>query len=1488
VPDPVSFVQNSSRTTATTVSFAWLPPTRDGNKPVRKYRIRYSHSDEAHSTQQSNVTELDVNASLRRIELKNLRPYTKYHITVAAINDVGPSVENALALTTQEAKPDGPVRQLVANGTASDTIVVAWDNPAPEHLNGNVDRYWVCRQRVNDSLTVSELARLPWPDETSEEQMSNSGINARGRYGPIHCAKVVRQRDYEVTGLPKFTAYAFRVIALNSKGPSPPAFVQARTLEDLPQAPPADVTCASQQHSITVSWNPPHPNTINGILTEYHVSYFAANAYGEHIKANALNGSCVMVSWSHPRKPQGHTRSYCLEAIPLVETAQDGIVNLYPYPTPYPDRGKGPCVRPDFSRPYNYYSYCAPLGIISIGGKLLVQNKMRVVMDCLVIGGYQPQWNYPHDNLDGLEVFENGTLLIESANVMHSGKYECFTGLDKIFYTLTVQEPPRKPIWHKFTPSLRGIQAEWLSPGSTRLDAPILWFHLNWTNLYTGISQSIRLPADQRTYYLSNLTCATTVRFQLCAENKVGNSSLTDVTSWTTLGSAPLAANAAQLIPNQLRQQTTVSFNLSSFLPGNGCPPLFYRLLIAPSQDGHFGLKEPLINRTLTRADLITLDGLSRCCYNVTQLSSGAHYHYKVVATNPAGSVSVQGQFWTLTVFGREPVLRQTHQVGQAGLLQQPTVIVPITALFAIILVVLIAIPFFCRHRRLEESLRPAKELNTQCQNDLRPGDSQSAHPVASHHPHGAHGLPHQAQAHAQHQRLLMGGQPHQPHHHAYNPYHPNRPVRDGLPPIPGQSDSQASTVVMNHVTNRVPIEEDRLSTNSVDSEGNINPYATYAASGFPERPDGTGPAVPGTSTIGAKSHAVVTLADTMPGVSSRVPAAGHYARDTVDARMGTLWNTAFKRGGTNHIHAGPDPMIGQSAASTHHYHYPNLDTGQIGNSTVGRRPRLIRCGSGSRLGPSPAFVDPRLLPPATAALIDPIFAPYDNSTLSGEPDLDLEDELARVSGLGPIPPGMRRRVNSFESLHRLPGGLSQTYHRGFGAGVPGRSLVPGGLILPGTRTMLPAGAVGPTSVSFYDPGVGIRQPDPMVAYRGSVLSSTTASSNQDELMQAYEYGRRNQPRGLVHNTTQPSLLPLGPMDPRLRAPNRTESMDRTPTVIHHPGLMTQVSAPATAAMANASVSGAELVDVSGAGGGGGSGESSDVTDSGIRQFTQQPPKPDEARHATCEVPLMYDGAGPSSAAGPGGFRSRPVAGRNRTDGRHGFPSQTGDADWSSEMTDTYASVDYNGTPYGPGSSVAGAGLSRAGLQKGTRGLYGANGTAGLLPVSTRARQPLPALPGTATTIGYPDPSAYGTRYGPAQSGPYYPATAGRPTAFNPTRSSEQMRRRGQPTGTVDPRDLTVSATGTAATGRIQTSLLDDSDSYPSEVRTLLPRSITGGAPPISGRTNRPRGPPVGSEQQQQQHPPTSSSTIAPIPSGAPRPDSGTEENVYTSEFVLV
>ncbi|CAL8072292.1 unnamed protein product [Calicophoron daubneyi] len=1497
VPDPVSFVHNSSRTTATTVSFAWLPPNRDGNKPIRKYRIRYTHSEpsagELAGAQQPNTTEVDVNAELRRIELDNLRPYTKYHITVAAINDVGPSAENALALTTQEAKPGGPVRQLIANGTASDTIVVSWDNPAPEHLNGNVDRYWVCRQRVNASMTLAELARLPWPEESSDGHLSTSVSSVRGRYGQIWCAKIVRQKDYEITGLPKFTAYAFRVIALNSKGASPPAYTQARTLEDLPQAPPADVTCTSQQHSIAVSWNPPHPDTINGILTEYHVSYFAANVYGDEtssvnqavkgqttvtlagllaytnytiqvavsnrkgrgpasqrmicqtkeappaapgrVKAKPLNATCIIVSWSHPRKPQGQTRNYCLEAIPLVEAPQDGVINLFTYPVPFNDRTKARCVPPDFSSSYNYYSYCGlveqrpynvsvratnqfdghkawtgpvrpvadpPLSIVSIGGKINAQNKMRVYMDCLVIGGYRPRWTYPRDLLTGIHAYENGSLFIESASLEHSGRYECSALSDSIVYELTVQEPPKKPIWHKFTPSLRGIQAEWLSPGSRRLDAPILWFHLNWTNLFTGVSETVRLPADQRSYYLSNLTCATTVRFQLRAENKVGNSSFTDVTSWTTLGSAPLAANAAELIPNQLRHQKTVSFNLSSFLPGNGCPPLFYRLLIAPSEDGHFGLKQAVINQTLTRADLITLEGLGRerCCYNVTSLNSGAHYHYKVVATNAAGSANVQGQFWTRTVFGHEPVLRQTHQVGHASLLQQPTVIVPITALFAIILVVMIALPFFCRHRHLEESLRPSKEV-TQCRNDLRPGD-------------------HPADETGQHQRLL---------HHPYLPYQANRSgPRSGhetLPATPGQPDSQSSTVMVSgrrdtgrsvmsnwfagtrarlydrghgaadktdhNNSGANHIEEDRQSHGSVDSEGNISPYAIYEPTGLPE----PGEFVENAPATGANPKPRTTDATdggAGGGVNRLMSRSGGrevpYGRAPVDARMGTAWNTAFRR--APNLQGGPDTMV---SVPGHHYHYPNLDG--VGSSTLGP-PRMFPMETAGRLRATQAFVDPRLLTPSAAALIDPMLAPYDNSTLGA--DADLDDEFGPISSvMRQTQPGLRRRVNSFESLHRLPRGyiVSPTYNRGFGAGIPGRpSLIPPGFLIPNGASALPPGqlaGIGP-SATFYEPAVGIKQSDPAVAYRGSVLSSTTVSSNHDELMQAYEYGRKHQQLrpGMTasSNVTQSQLLQVGA--PFASGAHMISTADRTPTV-GHPTLVAQPTGAGLVVEAEVS---------------GGSG-SSEATDSGIRQFTQQPPRPDEARHAACEVPIIHEdgrmnalGAvsrqgirgqfGPG-VIGPGGIpRTVGTSGR-----RFGGNLVQGGIECPSDMTDTYASVDYNGTPYGPGSGVN----QRTAQQ---RGLYGAAlANAGVVPISMRTRQPLPALP-SSSTLGYIGNES--SSYAPVQpsQGLYYPDSA----AFNaiPSGSGQltsragQIRHRGQSLdasgpGKADPRYISAA-----------------------------------------------------------------------------------------------
>lgn len=118
---------------------------------------------------------------------------------------------------------------------------------------------------------------------------------------------------------------------------------------------------------------------------------------------------------------------------------------------------------------------------------------------------------------------------------------------------------------------------------------------------------------------------------------------------------------------------------------------------------------------------------------------------------------------------------------------------------------------------------------------------------------------------------------------------------------------------------------------------------------------------------------------------------------------------------------------------------------------------------------------------------------------------------------------------------------------------------------------------------------------DPSAVYRGSVLSSTTVSSNHDELMQAYEYGRKHQLRSCL---VPGHMIPMGGDGP-------AQLQHVIPS--NH-----MVTAQFPMGINESEISGGSV--------------SSDATDSGIRQFTQQPPQPDEARHGACKVPFVCDG----------------------------------------------------------------------------------------------------------------------------------------------------------------------------------------------------------------------------------------------------------------------
>ncbi|KAM3183546.1 hypothetical protein ACTXT7_010130 [Hymenolepis weldensis] len=1323
IPDPVTFVQNSSQTTATSVSFSWVPPAHDGNKEILRYWIRYYQADsaasESNSAQAKSSNLMEFRPHHRQATLIGLRPYTKYNIAIKAENEVGFSLENSLVLTTQEAnltnlfifkEPEGPVQQLNASGTASDTIYVAWQKPKLELRNGNVDRYSVCHQRVNESRLVgssqADLARLPWPRQdlpVTEDSSITSGSSQ------VFCS-LHRQQDTEITGLPKFTAYAIRVIAINSKGQSPPAYVLARTLEDLPQAPPTNVTCSSQQYSIAVAWDPPNFETVNGILTEYLVNYYKANDYGdetnsviqvvqgqttvtlagllantryviqvaasnrkgrgplspkktcvtteappeapENVKALPVNGSCVMVSWSHPSRPQGLTRRYCIAVYRQENLYRSSGIPMSSGSIIGPGSVAGAvasrCENPDFSKPYNYYLFCATLSIISIGGTIVAQEGMRVLMDCLVVGYAPVDWTF--DVVDDVQQLDNGTLIIESVEPRHSGKYICRHREDSISYELKVQavsnDPPKPPVVHKVTPSLRNIQVEWLSPGSRRIDAPITWFHLDWTNEYTGLKDSIRLPADRRTYYLSNLTCATTVRFQIRAENQFGFSAPTEPISAKTEGSAPLFIGETDMVPAEFRLQNSITFNFSVFGPGNNCSPSVYRFRIWPAADGSesnpTGLQSlspspsssmligassgallssiekgsssgasviPLhYNLTLTKRDLFSFDGKPwnrRCCYNLSGLNPGSYYQYHVVAENPAGKTPHFGFFWTRTVGGIQPREGASTRFGRTSFLAQPTIMVPLIFLFVVLFVAIIALFFYCRHRKLEAELNPSATNKPVVGRPM---------PVIGHPQSSSH------IQQMQHPGAYGGGGRH----------------RGTLPPIPVNESTEkgseyrekggflgrwsrsarlydhgrAGTIMPPSVVQlTTAIEPDRLSTSSMDSTGNLNPYATYAAGGILEE-EVTQPVASNSST---------TLQP-----SSRTLATGR----NLDASAGTSAAT----GGATRMYktCNKGYRLERQQSYMHQYHYPDLGNPEMeGLLEATRRGGNDAATGGGRVqGRFLPISDPRTIRGLTSrqfqhhALLDPpLHQPYVNNNsgiIDGEEDIDF---------FGPHPLLATRRINSFESLRQhvfRQGGFptATTYHRGYARarGANGVENV--------SNAGPPGTAVGgPSSGVFYDTRNAHLALDPLTAaYRGSVLSSTTVSSNQDELMQAYEYGRKQGRLLATGNTvtiptSRPGDIPVS-------------------TVVNS--------------------------------GNGGSG-SSETTDPGICQFTQQPPLPDE-----------LDGSGRLPAAAPndisrrGGVRQGLTAMAIASEALPPAFLKRQLSECPSEMTDAYSSVDYS------------------------------------------------------------------------------------------------------------------------------------------------------------------------------------------------------------------
>ncbi|KAJ9577944.1 hypothetical protein L9F63_025194, partial [Diploptera punctata] len=534
--------------------------------------------------------------------LSGLHPATTYHIRMLAINGIEPSAyTDPIAAKTQEEAPVGPPQSVHVETLGPDQLLISWKPPQVELWNGDLLGY-VIYWNVHGASSVG------------------------GNHTSSHTIRGVSVNQFRLTDLRKFTRYDITIAAFNGVGVGPQsAVVTATTQEGVPEAPPQSVACSPlSSQSIKVSWLPPPSNRHGGLLQGYKVIYrpvlkdniihvatsevkrtssietylhgllkftnysirlLAYTSVGDGvvsdptycsteqdvpgppagIKALALTGDSILVSWLPPEQPNGIIVQYTV----YIETSETGPVEKHE-PTSFPVRvapgtetvfevrslvelqryefwvtastivGEGEGTRPVTQTPNSR----APARIASFSQILRQAVKSSVLLPCVSVGLPIPTitWRRIMDIIRGeagsiYEISQQGTLSIHRLDKSKEGNYTCMAknlwGEDQVTYQVLVLMAPDAPSLELQHTTSRTIHLRWRATDDG--GAPIQGYILSYKRDH-GNWQEVQLDSDRLSHTLQSLHCGATYHAYLTAHNKVGNSRPSSIVTAVTKG----------------------------------------------------------------------------------------------------------------------------------------------------------------------------------------------------------------------------------------------------------------------------------------------------------------------------------------------------------------------------------------------------------------------------------------------------------------------------------------------------------------------------------------------------------------------------------------------------------------------------------------------------------------------------------------------------------------------------------------------------------------------------------------------------------------------------------------------------------------------------------------------------------------------------------------------------------------------------------------
>lgn len=228
------------------IDITWNPGF-DGLSPVKSFILRYRVVTPS-GTDVWKIATSSIAPDQRSYTLADLKPAKSYQFTISAVNDVGESPQSSPSdtISLPQQPPSGPPRSFTGSPRSNSSILLQWQAPDPELMNGDLLGY-IVRYKPSG-----------YPDST---------------ISTINLTTYQENVVYELTGLIVFQEYEVAIAAFNSKGVGVycgSLFI--RTFEGTPSMPPtALVVVAVNSTTFNISWFPPNPQYINGINQGYKI-----------------------------------------------------------------------------------------------------------------------------------------------------------------------------------------------------------------------------------------------------------------------------------------------------------------------------------------------------------------------------------------------------------------------------------------------------------------------------------------------------------------------------------------------------------------------------------------------------------------------------------------------------------------------------------------------------------------------------------------------------------------------------------------------------------------------------------------------------------------------------------------------------------------------------------------------------------------------------------------------------------------------------------------------------------------------------------------------------------------------------------------------------------------------------------------------------------------------------------------------------------------